>query len=71
MKKIVGIVIAFLVVASLFCGTVMAANSVGPAPNSGDGVPDGSGLNRPTTPGMGPAPNSGDGIQDGSGFVKP
>ncbi|MBU1048489.1 hypothetical protein KKG90_00560 [Candidatus Bipolaricaulota bacterium] len=45
------------------------------APNSGDGVSDGSGFDR--VPGSqsdgvgsatGPAPNSGDGIPDGSGF---
>lgn len=47
---------------------------VGPAPNSGDGVSDGSGLDSPFYNGLpdvdspGPAPNSGDGIPDGSGF---
>jgi len=46
----------------------------GPAPNSGDGVPDGSGFEGPNGPngvpdgGQGPAPNSGDGVPDGSGF---
>ena len=40
----------------------------GPAPNSGDGVSDGSGFENPSTPGPGPAPNSGDGVSDGSGF---
>jgi hypothetical protein len=50
----------------------------GPAPNSGDGIPDGSGMdgrtgpNAPDVPGSssspGPAPNSGDGESDGSGF---
>ena len=50
----------------------------GPAPNSGDGIPDGSGMdgnNGPNGTGSGsgdgptgPAPNSGDGIPDGSGF---
>lgn len=41
----------------------------GPAPNSGDGVPDGSGFDSdPASPGDGPAPNSGDGVPDGSGF---
>ena len=43
------------------------------APNSGDGIPDGSGWDeenpRPgEVNGEGPAPNSGDGIPDGSGF---
>jgi hypothetical protein len=47
----------------------------GPAPNSGDGIPDGSGFDGPNGPNAdsqkdpkGPAPNSGDGIPDGSGF---
>lgn len=43
---------------------------VGPVPNSGDCIPDGSGKdvlsNNPDS--MGPAPNSGDGIPDGSGM---
>ena len=48
--------------------------SVGPAPNSGDGIPDGSGMHSTVGPNghnnraPGPAPNSGDGIPDGSGF---
>ena len=50
-----------------------ATEEHGPAPNHGDGVPDGSGYDRSDwpnddNPGMGPAPNSGDGIPDGSGF---
>jgi hypothetical protein len=45
----------------------------GPAPNSGDCIPDGSGYDpsdwpNNDKPGMGPAPNSGDGVPDGSGF---
>ncbi len=69
MKKIYGaIIIVALLAMTIFCGVAAAANSVGPAPNSGDGVPDGSGLIRPDSPGKGPAPNSGDGIPDGSGF---
>ena len=32
----------------MFCGTAAANTSPGPAPNSGDGVPDGSGF-EPTT----------------------
>ena len=73
MKKIVSAIV-LLVVASMLCGIVAAADSsVGPAPNSGDGVSDGSGFEQPNgqyegSPGDGPAPNSGDGIPDGSGF---
>ena len=44
MKKIVGIAIVLLVCASIVCGVVAAENSVGPAPNSGDCIPDGSGF---------------------------
>jgi hypothetical protein len=71
MKKIV-IVLSVLVFASLICGIASAA-SVGPAPNSGDCIPDGSGFDQPNRNnqdniGKGPAPNSGDGIPDGSGF---
>lgn len=51
----------------------------GPAPNSGDGIPDGPGWYEDEEMslfgvvsgifvGPGPAPNSGDGIPDGSGF---
>ena len=46
---------------------------LGPAPNSGDGIPDGSGMNDPNNnpDALGPAPNSGDGIPDGSGMDAP
>jgi hypothetical protein len=68
MKKIVGLVMLLLVFASVFSGAVAADNSIGPAPSSGDCIPDGNPFIRPENPGDGPAPNSGDGIQDGSGF---
>ncbi len=72
MKKIC-IVLSLLILASMICGIASAASSVGPAPNSGDCIPDGSGFDQPNrqnpdSPGRGPAPNSGDGIPDGSGF---
>ena len=48
----------------------------GPAPNSGNGTPDGSGFTE--TPGpigdgdpLGPSPESGDGIPDGSSLETP
>ena len=49
MKKLlmVLIVLAFM---GLTFGTVNAANSPGPAPNSGDGIPDGSGWPVPPGP---------------------
>ena len=68
MKKIVSIAILTLVVAGMIFGTVAATNSVGPAPDSGDGIPDGNQFIQPDSPGDGPAPNCGDGIPDGSGF---
>ena len=74
MRKIVGIAVLLLVLTSMACGLAAAANSVGPAPNSGDCIPDGSGFDHPNwqnddSPGRGPAPNSGDGVPNGSGFV--
>ena len=77
MKKIVGIAILLLVFGSILCGTVSAVEEpFGPAPNSGDGDPDGSGFHDPTveepwandgSPGdvVGPAPGAGDGVSDG------
>jgi hypothetical protein len=80
MKKLIAIMAFLALFASGFCmaaGTNFGSN--GPAPNSGDGVPDGSGFDGSFgpdgigTPGsgsgpQGPAPNSGDGVPDGSGF---
>ena len=44
MKKQIGVAILLLVFASMLCGTIAAVNTVGPAPNSGDGIPDGNGF---------------------------
>ena len=49
-------------------GMAEGATSPGPAPDSGDGVPDGNQYIQPDSPGSGPAPNCGDGVSDGSGF---
>ena len=75
MKKIYSVLIlAAILTMVTFCVTAVADNNgVGPAPNSGDGIPDGSGYDRndwpnEENPAKGPAPNSGDGIPDGSGF---
>ena len=71
------ILLSTILIVSVTCvyafGINDATDAHGPAPNSGDCVPDGSGYNRndwPTNdnPGKGPAPNSGDGVPDGSGF---
>lgn len=78
MKKwaLVLVVMSLLIMLS----SAFASNGpAGPAPNSGDGIPDGSGFDSPNGPSdegasgsgsgpQGPAPNSGDGIPDGSGF---
>ena len=76
MKKFIVLILilAFLMI-GLGCTTI-ASNDAGPArpaPNSGDGVSDGSGLDNvpePSGDGVtpGPAPNYGDGVSDGSGF---
>ncbi|MDD3421285.1 MAG: hypothetical protein PHS47_03175 [Methanocellales archaeon] len=74
MKKIIVIGLMAIFVINLFCGNVMASSQSGPAPNSGDCNPDGSGMDNPFQNGdpdvdcPGPAPNSGDGIPDESGF---
>ena len=57
----------------------LASNGLeGPAPNAGDGIPDGSGFDDEVGPHsdgsgdpFGPAPNAGDGIPDGSGLTPP
>jgi len=74
MRKL-AIVVALVAVLALtiLYGFAVAGEREGPAPNSGDGISDGSGMDDPhnADPGAnspGPAPNSGDGIPDGSGF---
>ena len=76
MKKIL---IIAAIIAIVVAGVAIAAagnpgqkKSPGPAPNSGDCIPDGSGFesfdaNGPAY-GPGPAPNSHDGISDGPGW---
>lgn len=75
MKKMVVLLMALTLVFAM--GSMMVAFAgvtPGPAPNSGDGIPDGSGWDEGfpgpngVDGGTGPAPNSGDGIPDGSGF---
>lgn len=66
-------VLAVLLVVMVLLGglAVYAGIASGPAPYSGDGEPNGSGLDpTPVGPGAtpGPAPNAGDGVPDGSGF---
>jgi hypothetical protein len=64
-------VVCILVVIFLFTGFGGMVNAQrGPAPNSGDGVSDGSGFdkNNGSANGCGPAPNCGDGVSDGPGW---
>lgn len=62
--------VPLLIEAAMPCGSVM----LGPAPNSGDGIPDGPSrcieVPHPSLHNEGPGPllNAGDGIPDGSGF---
>ena len=72
MKKLV-VVICLVMFFAINVGPAIGGDygRDGPAPNSGDGIPDGSGFDNPSDPpgdSNGPAPNSGDGIPDGSGF---
>ena len=73
MKSLIVVALVAMFVVTMFGGFAIAGVQEGPAPNSGDGVSDGSGMepspngNNANPPG--PAPNSGDGIPDGSGFL--
>ena len=70
---------ALLIVAALcvfttsvaFAGSSDGYGYMKPAPESGDGISNGSGFDGDVGSGPGPAPNSGDGIPDGSGFEFP
>jgi len=69
MKKImVSILIVVFLMFSFGSMVIAESGPQGPAPNSGDGEPDGSGFEEPFGNGLGPAPNSGDGIPDGPGW---
>jgi hypothetical protein len=78
MKKLLVILaVAIMLIATSGIAFADSNGPMGPAPNSGDCVPDGSGFDSPNGPNadvgsgsgpVGPAPNSGDGIPDGSGF---
>ena len=73
MKSLIVVALVAVLVAAVFVGLAMVGMQEGPAPNSGDGVSDGSGMDaplngNPSANSPGPAPNSGDGVPDGSGF---
>ena len=78
MKKIVVALLVACIIGSFGTAIAGECGHCEPAPNSGDGIPDGSGFDSPNGPnssdsgdsGQGwgePAPNSGDGIPDGPG----
>ena len=76
-KMIVLILVVVFLMISFGCMTI-AENSPGPAPDSGDGVSDGSGFEPDDGPpsdspigtedAKGPAPNAGLGLSDGPGW---
>jgi len=78
LKKIPTIIVTAMVILVVLVTslgvTVFASEDVPPygyqvpAPDSGNGIDDGSGFDGEVGAGRGPAPNSGDGIPDGSGF---
>ncbi len=68
MKLISALVIVAILSLTVLSGIAVASTAVGPAPDSGDGIPSGNQYIQPDTPGIGPAPNAGDGVSDGSGF---
>jgi len=75
MKKWMSLLVIFVFLGIMISPVIAANGPMGPAPNSGDGVSDGSGMGAPNGPNgsdsgssPGPAPNSGDGDPDGSGF---
>jgi hypothetical protein len=68
MKKIFFLIIMVVFLAGSFGNMSLAGD--GPAPNSGDGIPDGSGFDKGADRDDKGAPNSGDCIPDGSGFDK-
>jgi nitrate reductase NapE component len=75
-RKIMVLTIALAIIAVVAFAVTSVAFADGygymePAPESGDGIPNGSGFDGEVGDGCGPAPNSGDGIPDGSGFECP
>lgn len=75
MKKLLGLALALNVLVAPFAFAASSAAPLGPAPNAGDSVSDGSGfgdtpyvrIGEGTGDGVadGPAPCSGDGLSDG------
>ncbi len=72
MKKLIALLTILFVMGFTNASVMAGSGPSGPAPNSGDGISDGSGMdggaNSDSGNSQGPAPNSGDGVPDGSGF---
>ncbi len=70
MKRKTLVIVACVVIGLVGIAGSAMADGMGPAPNSGDCIPDGSGFESPNGQGYGPgpAPNSGDGVPDGPGW---
>ena len=66
MKKLLLLIVMLTFIAGGFGNLSIAGD--GPAPNSGDGISNGSGFDKGGDRDDKGAPNSGDGISDGSGF---
>jgi hypothetical protein len=72
MKRKTIVILACIAIGIVGVGNAIAAG-IGPAPNSGDCIADGSGFGMSDGLngegyGPGPAPNAGDGIPDGPGW---
>lgn len=76
MKKVLTILVTAMVISVVLITslgvTAFAASGpngyMEPAPDSGDGINEGSGHDFDVGDGRGPAPNAGLGLQEGSGF---
>ena len=60
--------VALLMVVMLVLGGLAVYAGPGPAPNAGDGIPDGSGFDSMPLGPFGPASNAGVAVSDGSGL---
>lgn len=79
MLRVLGLTMVVVAILAVTIAGTVSANSgpLGPNPDAGDGVSDGSSLQAPNGPNgdvgsgsrlVGPAPNSGDSVPGGSGF---
>ena len=73
MRKLLVLVVVVILFLVTVGSALAASGPLGPNPDAGDGIPDGSSLDAPNGPvnsdgGEGPAPSSGDGDPEGSGF---